>query len=39
MVVNHEMIGLNEQIAAANFAESIVANIREPLVVLDKTCA
>ncbi|MBC7523373.1 MAG: PAS domain-containing protein [Flavobacterium sp.] len=37
MVVNHEMIGLNEQIAAArNYAESIVANIREPLLVLDK---
>ena len=37
MVVNHEMIGLNEQIAAArNYAESIVANICEPLVVLDK---
>jgi hypothetical protein len=28
MVVNHEMIGLNEQIATAkNFTESIVANI------------
>ena len=37
MVVNHEMISLNEQIAAArNYAESIVANIREPLLVLDK---
>jgi two-component system CheB/CheR fusion protein len=37
MVVNHEMIGLNEQIAEAkNYAESIVANIREPLLVLDK---
>ena len=37
MVVNHEMIGLNEQIAAAkNYSESIVANIREPLLVLDK---
>ena len=37
MVVNHEMIDLNEQIAEArNYAESIVANIREPLLVLDK---
>jgi two-component system, chemotaxis family, CheB/CheR fusion protein len=36
-VVNHEMIGLNEQIVEArNYAESIVANIREPLLVLDK---
>jgi len=36
-VVNQEMIGLNEQIALArNYAESIVANIREPLLVLDK---
>jgi two-component system CheB/CheR fusion protein len=36
-VVNHEMISLNEQVAAArNYAESIVANIREPLLVLDK---
>jgi two-component system CheB/CheR fusion protein len=36
-VVNQEMISLNEQIAAArNYAESIVANIREPLLVLDK---
>ena len=38
MVVNHEMIGLNEQIASAkNYAESIVANIREPLLVLDRS--
>lgn len=37
MVVNHEMISLNEQITEArNYAESIVANIREPLLVLDK---
>jgi two-component system CheB/CheR fusion protein len=37
MVVNHEMISLNEQVAEArNYAESIVANIREPLLVLDK---
>ncbi len=36
-VINQEMISLNEQIAAArNYAESIVANIREPLLVLDK---
>jgi two-component system CheB/CheR fusion protein len=37
MVVNHEMISLNEQIAEAkNYSESIVANIREPLLMLDK---
>ncbi|MBK5285959.1 MAG: PAS domain S-box protein, partial [Bacteroidia bacterium] len=37
-VVNQEMIGLNEQISTArNYAESIVANIREPLLVLDKS--
>jgi two-component system CheB/CheR fusion protein len=37
MVLNQEMIDLNEQIAAArNYSESIVANIREPLLVLDK---
>jgi two-component system CheB/CheR fusion protein len=37
-VVNQEMISLNEQVAEArNYAESIVANIREPLLVLDKT--
>lgn len=36
-VVNQEMISLNEQVEAArNYAESIVANIREPLLVLDK---
>ncbi len=36
-VVNHEMLDLNDQIARArNYAESIVANIREPLLVLDK---
>ena len=36
-VVNQEMISLNEQIVASrNYAESIVANIREPLLVLDK---
>jgi len=36
MVVNQEMLSLNEQIAVArNYAESIVANIREPLLVLD----
>lgn len=36
-VVNQEMINLNEQVEAAkNYAESIVANIREPLLVLDK---
>ncbi len=38
MVINQEMISLNEQFAAArNYAESIVANIREPLLVLDKS--
>ncbi len=36
-IINQEMIGLNEQIVAARiYAESIVANIREPLLVLDK---
>jgi two-component system CheB/CheR fusion protein len=36
-VVNQEMVNLNEQVAAArNYAESIVTNIREPLLVLDK---
>ena len=36
-VINQEMISLNEQVEAArNYAESIVANIREPLLVLDK---
>jgi PAS domain S-box-containing protein len=37
MVVNHEMIGLNEQVTAArDYAEAIIINIREPLLVLDK---
>ncbi|MEX0661890.1 MAG: chemotaxis protein CheB [Balneolaceae bacterium] len=37
IVVNHEMINLNEQLAAErNYSQSIVANIREPLLVLDK---
>lgn len=37
IVVNHEMISLNELIAAErNYSEAIVANIREPLLVLDK---
>jgi two-component system CheB/CheR fusion protein len=37
-VVNQEMISLNEQISEArNYAESIVANIREPMLVLDKS--
>lgn len=36
-VVNQEMITLSEQITEAkNYAESIVENIREPLLVLDK---
>ena len=35
-VVNQEMVGLNEQvITARNYAEAIIANIREPLLVLD----
>jgi two-component system, chemotaxis family, CheB/CheR fusion protein len=35
-VVNQEMVGLNEQITTArNYAEAIIANIREPLLVLD----
>jgi len=37
MVVNHEMISLNEQVTAArDYAEAIIVNIREPLLVLDK---
>ena len=37
MVLNHELIGLNEQvIASRNYAESIVATIAQPLLVLDK---
>ena len=37
MVVNHEMIGLNEQVTTArDYAEAIIVNIREPLLVLDK---
>ncbi len=36
-VVNQEMIGLNEQVTTArDYAEAIIANIREPLLVLDK---
>ncbi len=36
-VVNQELISLNEQITTARrYAESIVATIREPLLVLDK---
>lgn len=36
-VVNQEMIGLNEQVTESrNFAEAIIANIRTPLLVLDK---
>ena len=35
-VVNQEMVGLNEQVTTArNYAEAIIANIREPLLVLD----
>ncbi|TVR20006.1 MAG: PAS domain-containing protein [Balneolaceae bacterium] len=37
VVLNQEMSSLNEQIEAErNYSESIVANIREPLLVLDK---
>ena len=37
-VLNQELSSLNEQVTAArNYAESIVATIREPLLVLDKT--
>ncbi len=37
MVVNQEMISLNEQVTAAkDYAEAIIANIHEPLLVLDK---
>jgi two-component system, chemotaxis family, CheB/CheR fusion protein len=36
-VVNQEMIGMNEQVTTArDYAEAIIANIREPLLVLDK---
>jgi len=36
-VVNQEMIGLNEQVTVArDYSENIIANIREPLLVLDK---
>ena len=36
-VVNQEMMGLNEQLTAArDYAEAIVANIRTPLLALDK---
>lgn len=36
-VVNQEIIGLNDQvIESRDFAEAIVATIREPLIVLDK---
>ena len=37
MVVNQEMIGLNEQLTVSrDYTEAIVANIHEPLLVLDK---
>jgi two-component system, chemotaxis family, CheB/CheR fusion protein len=37
MVVNQEMISLNEQVTAAkDYAEAIIANMHEPLLVLDK---
>ena len=36
-VVNQEMISLNEHVGAArDYAEAIIVNIREPLLVLDK---
>lgn len=37
IVVNQEMIGLNQQVTESrNYAESIIANIGSPLLVLDK---
>ncbi len=37
MIINQEMISLNEQATAAkDYAEAIIVNIREPLLVLDK---
>ena len=37
MVVNQEMVGLNEGVSEArDYAEAIIATVREPLVVLDK---
>ena len=37
MIVNRETINLNEQLTASrNYADSIIATIREPLLVLDK---
>ena len=37
MIVNQEMISLNEQVTATrDYAEAIIANIHEPLLVLDK---
>lgn len=37
-VVNQEMLNLNEQVTAArDYAEAIIGNIREPLLVLDKS--
>ncbi|GAB2556891.1 chemotaxis protein CheB [Spirosoma areae] len=36
-VVNQEMLGMNEQVTAArDYAEAIIANIREPLLVMNK---
>ncbi len=36
-VINQEIVGLNEQVTAAkDYAEAIILNIREPLLVLDK---
>ena len=36
-VVNQEMIGLNEEVTASrDYAEAIIVNLREPLLVLDK---
>ena len=36
-VVNQEMIGLNEQVTdARDYAEAIISNLHEPLLVLDK---
>ena len=37
MIINQEMISLNEQLTTSrDYAEAIIVNIREPLLVLDK---
>ncbi len=38
MIVNQEMINLNEQVTASrDYAQAIIANMHEPLLVLDKS--